>query len=58
METTEVERKAIEDAAFGGGARQVSFCENPMLAALGARLPLGDSSMMLVDIAEGQPRLL
>ncbi len=54
LETTEVERKAIEDAALGAGARRVFLVENPMLAALGARLPLGDSvGMMLVDIGGG-----
>ena len=51
IETTEVERKAIEDAALSAGARQVFLVENPLLAALGARLPLSESvGMMIVDI--------
>lgn len=54
LETTEVERKAIEDAALSAGARQVFLVENPMLAALGARLPLSESvGMMIVDIGGG-----
>ncbi len=54
LETTEVERKAIEDAALSAGARKVHLVENPMLAALGARLPLSESvGMMIVDIGGG-----
>lgn len=54
LETTEVERKAIEDAALSAGARKVHLVENSMLAALGARLPLSESvGMMVVDIGGG-----
>ncbi|MBI4257185.1 rod shape-determining protein [Candidatus Uhrbacteria bacterium] len=54
LETTEVERKAIEDAALSAGARKVHLVENPLLAALGARLPLSESvGMMVVDIGGG-----
>lgn len=54
LETTEVERKAVEDAALSAGARRVFLVENPMLAALGARLPLSESvGMMVVDIGGG-----
>lgn len=54
LETTEVERKAIEDAALSAGAREVFLVENPMLAAIGARLQLSDSvGMMVVDIGGG-----
>jgi rod shape-determining protein MreB len=54
LETTEVERKAIEDAALSAGARKVYLVENPLLAALGARLPLSESvGMMVVDIGGG-----
>lgn len=54
LETTEVERKAIEDAALSAGAREVFMVENPMLAAIGARLPLSESvGMMVVDIGGG-----
>lgn len=54
LETTEVERKAIEDAALSAGARKVHLVENPLLAALGARLPLSEAvGMMVVDIGGG-----
>lgn len=54
LETTEVERKAIEDAALSAGARQVYLVENPMLAGIGARLPIADAvGMMVVDIGGG-----
>jgi rod shape-determining protein MreB len=54
LETTEVERKAIEDAALSAGAREVFLVENPMLSALGSRLPLAESvGMMIVDIGGG-----
>ncbi len=54
LETTEVERKAIEDAALSAGAREVFMVENPLLAAIGARLPLSESiGMMVVDIGGG-----
>lgn len=54
LETTEVERKAIEDAALSAGARQVYMVENPMLAGIGARLPIADAvGMMVVDVGGG-----
>ncbi len=54
LETTEVERKAIEDAALSAGARKVHLVENPMLGALGARLPLSESvGTMIVDLGGG-----
>lgn len=54
LETTEVERKAIEDAALSAGAREVFLVETPMLSAIGARLPISDSvGMMIVDIGGG-----
>ena len=54
LETTEVERKAIEDAALSAGAREVFLVETPMLSAIGARLPISESvGMMIVDIGGG-----
>ena len=53
-EITEVERKAVEDAVLSAGAREVFLVEEPMLAALGARLPVQDSvGTMIVDIGGG-----
>lgn len=54
LETTEVERKAVEDAVLSAGAREVSLVESPVLASIGARLPISESvGMMLVDIGGG-----
>ncbi|MFH1314859.1 MAG: rod shape-determining protein [Candidatus Uhrbacteria bacterium] len=54
LEITEVERKAAEDAAISAGARSVKLVEEPMLAAIGARLPITDSiGSMVVDIGGG-----
>lgn len=54
LEITEVERKAVEDAALSAGAREVFLVEEPMLAALGAHLPVEDSvGTMVVDIGGG-----
>lgn len=51
---TEVERKAVEDAALNAGARQVFLIEEPMAAAIGARLPIQTSiGNLVVDIGGG-----
>ena len=54
LEITEVERKAVEDAALSAGARQVFLVESPMAAAIGAGLPVEESvGSMVVDIGGG-----
>jgi len=54
LETTEVERKAIEDAVLSAGGREVHLVENPMLSAIGARLPVSEPiGMLVVDIGGG-----
>ena len=52
---TEVERKAVEDAAYQAGAKPpVSLIEEPMAAAIGAGLPVDEPSGSLVaDIGGG-----
>lgn len=51
---TEVERKAVVDAAMRGGARKVYLIEEPMAAAIGAGLPIEDAcGNMIVDIGGG-----
>ncbi len=51
---TEVEIKAVEDAALGAGARAVFLIDQPMAAAIGSRLPIQDASgNMVVDIGGG-----
>ncbi len=53
-EITEVERKAVEDAVLSAGARRVSLVEEPMLAAIGARLPVKESiGTLVVEIGGG-----
>ena len=51
---TEVERKAVEDATFNAGAREVYLVEEPLAAAIGAGIditkPCGN---MIVDIGGG-----
>ena len=52
--TTEVEVRAVIDAAKSAGARKVYIIEEAMAAAIGARLPIDDASgSMIVDIGGG-----
>jgi len=58
LDLTEVERKAVEDAALGGGAKNVYLVEEVIAAALGARLPIGESvGSMVVDIGGGNTEI-
>ena len=51
---TEVERRAIEEAAKFAGARDVVLMEEPMAAAIGAGLPVAEpTGSMIVDIGGG-----
>ena len=51
---TEVERRAVHDAARSAGARYVSLIEEPMAAAIGAGLPVTEAvGSMVVDIGGG-----
>ena len=51
---TEVERRAVEDAAKNAGAREVFLVEEPMAAAIGVRLPVQEAiGSMIVDIGGG-----
>lgn len=52
--STQVERRAIREAAIGAGASQVYLIEEPMAAAIGAGLNVSDpSGSMVVDIGGG-----
>lgn len=52
--TTEVEARAVVDAALSAGARKAYVIEEPIAAAIGADLPLEDASgSMVVDIGGG-----
>ncbi|MDP3764237.1 MAG: rod shape-determining protein [bacterium] len=51
---TEVEKRAVEEAARNAGAREVMLIEEPVAAALGARLPVQEAlGNMIVDIGGG-----
>ncbi|MCQ2609732.1 MAG: rod shape-determining protein [Lachnospiraceae bacterium] len=57
---TEIEKKAVEDAAFNAGAREVKVVEEPLAAALGADIDIhkpegsmvGDTGGGTTDIAD------
>ncbi len=51
---TEVEKRAVYDAAMAAGAREAYLIEEPKAAALGAGLPVADvRGSMIVDIGGG-----
>jgi rod shape-determining protein MreB and related proteins len=51
---TEVERRAVVDAAMAAGARETYLIEEPQAAALGAGLPVSEiHGTMVVDIGGG-----
>ena len=51
---TQVEQRAVKDAAQASGAREIFLIEEPMAAAIGAGLPIGEpSGNMIVDIGGG-----
>ncbi|MFD5000499.1 rod shape-determining protein [Streptomyces buecherae] len=51
---TGVERRAVIEAASQAGVRQVHLVEEPMAAAIGAGLPVGEpTGSMIVDIGGG-----
>ena len=51
---TQVERRAIKESAIGAGAREVYLIEEPMAAAIGAKLPVSTAvGSMVIDIGGG-----
>ena len=53
-EITEVEWRAVEEAAKHAGARDVTLIEEPMAAAIGVGLPVAEpSGNLIVDIGGG-----
>jgi rod shape-determining protein MreB len=51
---TEVEKRAVQEAAINAGARWARLVEEPMAAAIGAGLPVQEpSGSMIVDIGGG-----
>lgn len=53
-EVTEVEKKAVEDATYQAGAREVAIIEEPIAAAIGAGIDISrPCGNMIVDIGGG-----
>jgi rod shape-determining protein MreB len=51
---TEVERRAVQEAALAAGARKCYLIEEPMAAAIGASLPISEAGgVMVIDIGGG-----
>lgn len=51
---TQVERRAVMDATLQAGAKKVFLIDEPLAAAIGAGLPIGEASgNMIVDIGGG-----
>ncbi len=51
---TQVEKRAVKEAAEGAGGREVYLIEEPMAAAIGAGLPITEpSGNMVIDIGGG-----
>ena len=51
---TEVEKKAVEDATYNAGAREVAIIEEPIAAAIGAGIDISKPcGNMIVDIGGG-----
>jgi rod shape-determining protein MreB len=51
---TGVEKRAVEEACLAAGARQAYLIEEPMAAAIGAGLPVGEpTGSMVVDVGGG-----
>lgn len=54
LEVTEVEMKAVEDAAIAAGAKEVYLVQESMAAAIGARMPIRDPiGNMIVNMGGG-----
>lgn len=55
---TEVEKKAVKDAARNAGAREVLLIEQPMADAIGAKLPVHEpEGQFIVDIGGGMTEI-
>ncbi|MEI7512461.1 MAG: rod shape-determining protein [Candidatus Uhrbacteria bacterium] len=58
LDVTEVERKAVADAATGAGAREVLVVESPIAAAIGAGLPIKEPvGNMVINLGAGSTEI-
>lgn len=54
LDVTEVERKAVGDAALSAGAREIHIIEEPIAAAIGSGMPISDPiGNMIIDMGGG-----
>lgn len=57
-DVTEVEQRAVEEAATSAGARRAYLIKEPMAAAIGSGLNvLGESGQMIIDIGGGSTEI-
>lgn len=55
LDLTEVEKKAVEDAVLGAGAREVLLTEQIIAGAIGARIPIQEpNGHMVIDFGGGR----
>lgn len=55
LDLTEVEKKAVEDAVLGAGAREVLLTEQIIAGAIGARIPIQEpNGHMVIDVGGGR----
>lgn len=58
LDVTEVERKAVGDAATAAGAREVLVVEEPIAAAIGAGLSIGEPvGNMIINLGAGSTEI-
>src|SRR5260370_25717369 len=50
---TEVEKRAVHDAALNAGAREAYLIEEPMAAPIGSRLPIMEPSRCMISDTGG-----
>ncbi|MEX0651514.1 MAG: rod shape-determining protein, partial [Actinomycetota bacterium] len=56
--SSEVERRAVEDAVKSAGVRQVTLVEEPLAAAIGAGLPVHEPvGHLVVDVGGGRSEM-
>ncbi len=55
-DVTQLERRAVKDSVYRAKARQVHLIQQPLAAAIGVGMPIGEpAGNMIVDIGVGRP---
>ena len=55
---TEVERKAVEEATYQAGAREVYIIEEPIAAAIGSGIDITNRLAIWLSISGVEPQIL